>query len=160
MTNQLLLTASTLNGNDVKNAHSLGIDRALMVQEKILVIDDDVPSCAVLKLAMEAMGHEVFLAISGEAALDAIQSFIPDVVLCDINMPGIKGYEVCIQMKTDPRLDKTLFIAQTGLSSAESTQLSIQAGFKYHLVKPIDINALLELVFFEKMNHLAIVGRY
>jgi len=43
-----------------------------MVQEKILVIDDDVPSCTVLKLAMEAMGHEVMLAISGEAALDAI----------------------------------------------------------------------------------------
>jgi len=129
-----------------------------MVQEKILVVDDDLPSGTVLKWAMEAMGHEVRLADSGEAALDAIQSFIPDVVLCDINMPGITGYEVCKRMKMDPHLRKTLFVAQTGLSTEESKQLSIQAGFKYHLVKPIDINGLLELVFFEKMAHLVVAS--
>ena len=62
-----------------------------------------------------------------------------------------------ILAKAPPRF--ALF-GQTGPSSAESKQLSIQAGFKYHLVKPIDINALFELVFFKKMNHLAVIERY
>jgi CheY-like chemotaxis protein len=122
------------------------------MREKVLVIDDDVQSGTVLKCAMEAMGHEVHLAFCGEDALEDIQTYVPDVVLCDINMPGITGYEVCKKMKIDSRLRETLFVAQTGLDSAVSKERSTQAGFKYHLVKPIDINALLELVFLEKMQ--------
>ena len=117
---------------------------------EILVVDDDLPSGKVLKCAMEAAGHEVCLAIDGESALAQINDFIPEVVLCDINMPGIQGYEVCDRMKADPRLSQTIFIAQTGLASSESKLLSSQAGFQHHLVKPIDINELLELVFIER----------
>ena len=122
------------------------------MRERVLVIDDDLPAGEVLKMAMEAMNHEVRLAMDGESALKAIRNFVPDVVLCDINMPGITGYEVCKKMKEDPRLQETLFVAQTGLSSNQSKQLSNQAGFKHHLVKPIDINALLELVYLEQMG--------
>ena len=122
------------------------------MHEKVLVIDDHFDSGQTLKWAMEAMGHEVRFATNGEEALAETASFIPDVVLCDINMPRMKGYEVCERMQRDPRLKHTLFVAQTGLSSSESKTLSTKAGFKYHLVKPIDINELLELVFMEKMR--------
>jgi CheY-like chemotaxis protein len=128
------------------------------MRTKVLVIDDDLPSGDVLKWAMEAMGHEVHLALGGADAFKEILSFVPDVVLCDITMPGMNGYEVCERMKANPRLSRTLFIAQTGLDSAASKQRSFQAGFNYHLVKPIDINALLELVFLEKMHHLQECG--
>ena len=120
--------------------------------KKILVIDDNEDAGMTLKWAMKAMGHEVYLALNGKSALEMVQQFVPDVVLCDINMPNMLGYDVCKKMKADPRLCDTLFIAQTGLDSMESKQLSRQAGFSYHMVKPVDVNALLELVFFEKMQ--------
>ena len=116
---------------------------------KVLVIDDNVPSAETLMWAMEAMGNEVQCAYNGAEALKKVRNFVPDVVLCDINMPKIQGYEVCMKMKADPRLADTLFIAQTGLDSARSRELTKLAGFKHHLVKPIDINELFELVALE-----------
>jgi CheY-like chemotaxis protein len=120
---------------------------------KVLVVDDDLPSGQTMMWAMQAMGQEVRMVQDGRSALHAIQTFVPDVVLCDINMPGMLGYEVCRKMKGDPRLKHTLFIAQTGLDSARSRELSRQAGFQYHLVKPIDINALLEIVYLENKKN-------
>ena len=102
--------------------------------------------------AMEAMGHDVRLVQDGYSALYEIREFVPDVVLCDIQMPGMLGYEVCKKMKTDIRLKTTLFIAQTGLDSPKSKQKSFKADFNHHLVKPVDINALLELVYLERQK--------
>ena len=116
---------------------------------KVLVIDDNIPSAETLKWMMEAAGHEVRMATNGVTALSRIHDFIPDVVLSDISMPKLDGYELCKVMKKDVRLRNTLFIAQSGLSSEHAKRLSAQAGFKYHLVKPVDPNQLLELVFAE-----------
>jgi CheY-like chemotaxis protein len=120
------------------------------MKTKVLVIDDYLPSGQTLKWVMESAGHEVRLATNGVTALSKIVDFVPDVVLCDINMPKLDGYETCKRMKQDARLKDTLFIAQTGLSSANSKRLSAKAGFKHHLIKPVDVNLLLELVFMEK----------
>ena len=118
--------------------------------EKVLVVDDDLPSGKTMMWAMQAMGHEVHVVQDGCSALYEIQQFIPDVVLCDIQMPGMLGYEVCEKMKADARLRDTLFIAQTGLSSEQSRERSRKAGFHHHMVKPIDINELLEVVYLER----------
>lgn len=122
------------------------------MKTKVLVIDDNMPSAQILKWMMEAAGHEVCIATNGVTALSKIRDFVPDVVLSDINMPKLDGYETCKRMKEDRRLKHTVFIAQTGLSSKRAQQLSSQAGFKHHLVKPIDPNLLLELVFTETIN--------
>lgn len=119
------------------------------MQGKILVIDDDFASGQTMLWAMEAMGHRVRVVQDGYSALYEVRQFIPDVVLCDIKMPGMTGYEVCKRMKEDPRLKNTLFIAQTGLTSEQCKQRSMEAGFDHHMIKPVDVNALLELVFLE-----------
>ena len=122
------------------------------MKEKILIIDDNIDAADILKIAMLAMGHETKIAYNGAAALKMIRDFVPDVVLCDINMPHIQGYEVCMKMHEDPRLARTLFIAQTGLDSDRAKELTALAGFKYHLVKPVDINQLLEII---TLDHFA-----
>jgi len=119
------------------------------MRRKILVIDDDLASGQTMMWAMEAMGHDVRVVQDGYSGLYEIRQFVPDVVLCDIRMPGMNGYEVCKKMKADPRLTETLFIAQTALTSPRSKQQSAASGFAYHLVKPVDLNALLQLVYLE-----------
>ena len=118
--------------------------------DRILIIDDDFPSGQTLMWAMEASGYKVCLALSAESALYELDTYHPDVVLCDINMPGIKGYEVCQKMRADERFKDTLFIAQTGYGSAESKQLSADAGFHYHFVKPVDLETLGEVIKTER----------
>lgn len=126
------------------------------MHEKVLVVDDDLPSGKTMMWAMEAMGHEVRLVQDAQSALDVIRSFTPDIVLCDIRMPGMQGYELCERMKGNPFLKDTLFIAQTGLASPQSRRRALSAGFDHHMVKPIDINALLELVYLERARKNAI----
>ena len=120
------------------------------MKANVLVIDDNYDSAKTLQWVMEAAGHNVCLATNGVTALSQLNDFIPDIVLCDINMPKLDGYETCERMKKDARLKDTLFIAQTGLSSANSKRLSAKAGFHYHFVKPVDINELLELVYLKR----------
>lgn len=116
------------------------------MREKILVIDDDLPSGQALMWALEAKGHEVYLFQDGTHALNKTKKFVPTVVLCDICMPEMMGYEVCKKMKADWRLRNTLFIAQTGIDSDSGIQRAFDSGFDFHIVKPIDINALLKLI--------------
>ena len=124
---------------------------------KVLVIDDNIPSGRTLKWLMEAAGHEVCLATNGVTALGQLSDFIPDIVLSDISMPKLDGYETCKLMRQDARLKNTVFIAQTGLSSDHARRLSSQAGFKYHFVKPVDPNLLLEVVFAETNSDSSLI---
>lgn len=116
------------------------------MRENIFVIDDDLPSGQAMMWALEAKGHEVYLFQDGARAINKIKKFVPSVVLCDICMPEMMGYEVCKKMKKGRRLKNTLFIAQTGIDSAVGIQRAFDSGFDCHMVKPIDINALLELI--------------
>lgn len=114
--------------------------------QKILVIDDNVPSADTLMWALQAMGHDVRVAYNGVVALEKIIDFVPDVVLCDITMPRFNGYDICRRMRADARLAHTLFIAQTGLSSPQVSKLTADAGYHHHLVKPIDLKTLQMLM--------------
>jgi CheY-like chemotaxis protein len=114
---------------------------------KILYIDDDVGSGKMINWAMERLGHTVRIATDGASALRMIDDYIPNIVVCDITMPGLDGYQVCKAMKANPSLANTLFIAQTGWHTKERKKLSKQAGFDHHLVKPVDVNALLQILF-------------
>ena len=72
--------------------------------------------------------------------------FLPEIVLLDIGLPGMNGYEVARQFRADHRFDNTLLVAVTGYGSPEDRLLSHQAGFNAHLVKPVDLDALQQLL--------------
>ena len=113
---------------------------------KILIVDDNEGSAKTLGWMMELLEHEVKLAHDGKSCLEAAASFRPDVVLLDIGLPGMSGYEVCSAMRDDSAYKDTVFIAQTGWGQSEHQQRSKEAGFHYHLVKPIKMDELQNLI--------------
>jgi two-component system CheB/CheR fusion protein len=115
-------------------------------RRRILVVDDNPDGAEMLALLLENEGHEVRAAHNGAAALDLAASYRPDMVLLDIGMPGMDGYEVARRLKQEPTLSRTMLIALTGYGQEEDVQKSRNAGFDYHLVKPLDLEALRRLL--------------
>ena len=86
------------------------------------------------------------MANEGKAALEIAQEFRPDVVLLDIGLPGMNGFEVAHGLRSQPESRDALLIALTGYGEAESRSRSAQAGFDFHMVKPADVNLLLSML--------------
>lgn len=122
------------------------------MSKKILIIDDYADSGKTLMMAMKKLGHEVQWVKDGPSALNKISAFVPDIVLCDICMPGMLGYDVCRKMKADPRLKDTMFIAQTGIDSDSGKQRAQDAGFDHHMIKPVDLTELASLIAAERSS--------
>ena len=108
----------------------------------VLIVDDYRPMAEMLALVMEMKGYTVEWTCKPWDVFKILERFIPDVVLCDIEMPGMSGTELCSHLRSDPRLKETVFIAETGLDQFEAKKLISEAGFDYHVVKPIDIGLL------------------
>lgn len=113
---------------------------------RILVVDDNADAAELLAMALEMDGHEVSTAHSGAAALDAIAAYRPDAVLLDIGMPGMDGYEVARRLRQEPALCQVTLVALTGYGQDEDRERTRSAGFDYHLVKPVDMDALREVL--------------
>ncbi len=113
---------------------------------RILVVDDLMASAETLMTLLEMEGFEVKVANEGRSALQIAQDFRPDVVLLDIGLPGMNGFEVAHQLRNQPASRDALLIALTGYGEAESRTRSAQAGFDYHMVKPADVNLLLSMI--------------
>ncbi len=113
---------------------------------RVLVVDDLVASAETLMALLEMEGYEVQLAHEGVTALKIAEAFKPDVVLLDIGLPGMNGFEVAIRMRNLPGSRDALLIALTGYGEAESRSRSEQAGFDFHMVKPADVNLLLTML--------------
>ena len=113
---------------------------------RILVVDDLMASAETLMTLLEMEGFEVKVANEGHSALKIAQDFRPDVVLLDIGLPGMNGFEVAHQLRSQPSSRDALLIALTGYGEAESRTRSAQAGFDFHMVKPADLNLLLSMI--------------
>ncbi|MCM2253400.1 MAG: response regulator [Ramlibacter sp.] len=113
---------------------------------RILVVDDLLASAETLMTLLEMEGFEVRIANEGMAALKIAEDFRPDVVLLDIGLPGMNGFEVAHRLRTLPGSREALLIALTGYGEAESRSRSAQAGFDFHMVKPADVNLLLSML--------------
>jgi len=113
---------------------------------RVLVVDDSHVLAETLGWMIELMGHDIQLAHNGADALSAGRSFRPDVVLLDIGLSGMNGYEVCQKMRADPAFKQCTIIAQTGWNTPEHLQRAKEAGFDHHLVKPIPIDVLAQLL--------------
>ena len=99
-----------------------------------------------LALVLERMGHEVELAHDGRSALDAAQRRVPEIVLLDLDLPRLDGYEVVERLRGDARFRRLRIVALTGLGRERDRARTREAGFDEHLVKPVDPDRLRELV--------------
>jgi CheY-like chemotaxis protein len=108
----------------------------------VLLVDDNRDSAESLAQLLRLFGHEIWQAYSGREALAAARSRHPDLVLLDIGMPDISGYEVARQIRAEPALAGATLVALTGYGAEEDRRRSFAAGFDAHLVKPIDFEAL------------------
>ncbi len=113
---------------------------------RILVVDDNRDSAESLALLLKYMGHETHIALDGAQAVASAASVRPDVVLLDLGMPRVNGYDACRQIRAESWSQGMLLIAQTGWGQDEDRRRTEEAGFDGHLVKPIDPDALLALV--------------
>jgi signal transduction histidine kinase len=113
---------------------------------KVLVVDDNISSAETTGQILSMVGHQVTLAHNGAAALESARKIFPDVIILDIGMPGMNGYEVCRELRRDPAFAKTKLIAQTGWGQERDRQLTREAGFDHHLIKPVNFKELARLL--------------
>ncbi|MFO1431875.1 MAG: ATP-binding protein [Candidatus Competibacteraceae bacterium] len=113
---------------------------------RILVVDDNVDVAESMAVLLELEGHQVRTVYTAHAALEAARTFRPDVVLLDIGLPGMDGYEVARRLRASPATRHVLLIALTGYGREEDRARSKAAGFDRHLVKPVEPEALNALI--------------
>ena len=132
----------------VKAALPVAPKEATVTRRRILVIEDSVDAVKSTRLLLELQGHIVQVAYSGVRGLTVAQTFKPEVILLDIGLPGMDGYEVARRLRDQPDTKKTLLIALSGYGQAEDLRKSKEAGFDHHLVKPADTSQLQALISF------------
>ncbi len=103
---------------------------------RVLVVDDNVDTVLSFSVLLKALGHDVRLAHDGPSAVQAANEYRPDVVLLDIGLPGLNGYEVAKRIRQNPMLTNVVLVALTGYGQDSDRQSSLEAGFNHHLVKP------------------------
>jgi two-component system, chemotaxis family, CheB/CheR fusion protein len=113
---------------------------------RILVVDDNVDALESSAALLRIDGHDVQTARDGPTALRCVQEFSPDVVLLDIGLPEMDGYEVARRIRSMPGQHDTLLIAHSGYGEEEHLQRATQSGFDHHLIKPADLSQLSALV--------------
>jgi PAS domain S-box-containing protein len=113
---------------------------------RILVVDDNEDSAEVTAILLKLEGHEVTVANSGPAAIAQIPKVRPDILLLDIGLPEMDGYELARHLRNLPETRDAVFIALTGYGRSDDRQNSKNAGYDHHLVKPIEPEELLALI--------------
>jgi CheY-like chemotaxis protein len=113
---------------------------------RVLVVDDNVDAAESLAMLVGLQGHEVRVAHDGYSALEQVTDFRADVVLLDIGLVGLDGYEVARRLRRQSSAENLLLIAVTGYGRPEDRFRSREAGFDYHLVKPVDPDRLCRLL--------------
>jgi signal transduction histidine kinase/CheY-like chemotaxis protein len=113
---------------------------------RILVVEDNPDVAATMRDFLELSGHEVELASSGTDGVQAARAFHPEVVLCDLGLPGMDGFAVAAELRRDPETASAQLIAVTGYGRDEDRRRSKEAGFDLHLTKPVDPAKLRQLL--------------
>lgn len=115
-------------------------------QLRILVVEDNRDTADSLSLLLRLCGHEVAVAYTAPSGLEAAKAWQPDVVICDIGLPGLDGYEVVRQLRQDQATAQARMIAITGYGGHDYRERSQAAGFDAHLTKPADPDLLQQLL--------------
>ena len=119
-----------------------------MIQPKlrILVVDDDLDNVQSIATAIKSMGHDARYAITGGAAVDVAKRYKPNVVVLDLALPDMRGDDLARQLRTEPGLERTTFVAVSGSSSDQSRQRALDAGCAQVYSKPLVPKALEDLL--------------
>jgi len=120
--------------------------RRTVAPMKVLIVDDNVDSAQTSLWMLDLIGHKATVAHEGMSALEIAHDLQPDVVLLDIGMPGMDGYEVCRQLRQMPEMKNKTVIAQTGWGQESDRQKAFAAGFDHHITKPVSLDLLTQLL--------------
>ena len=113
---------------------------------RILVVEDNPDAAESMQMMLELFGHEVRVATTGPDGVTAARSYRPDVILCDLGLPGLSGFEVARILRDDPALAGITLVAVSGYGEKEDHRKALEAGFDKALVKPVDPGVLRELL--------------
>jgi signal transduction histidine kinase/CheY-like chemotaxis protein len=113
---------------------------------RILIVDDNLDSAQSLAEVLKMTGNDTFVAHDGEEAVEAAERQRPDVILLDIGLPRLNGFDACRRIRANPWAENILIIALTGWGQEEDRRKSAEAGFDGHLVKPVDMAELMKLL--------------
>ena len=113
---------------------------------RVLVVDDLPEAAESMQALLSTLGYEVYMAFNGAAAIVKAGACKPHVMLVDIGMPGLNGYDVARQLRSLPGSDATLLVAVSGYCSEDDLRESSQAGFDFHLAKPVSAEQILEIL--------------
>jgi CheY-like chemotaxis protein len=113
---------------------------------RILVVDNDADVANTTAMVLKLRGHQVHVAYGGEQALADAPGLGAQLILLDIGMPGLNGYEVCRRLRAHPATSDTMIVAVTAWGHEEDRKRSEKAGFDSHFVKPIDARLLDDLL--------------
>jgi two-component system CheB/CheR fusion protein len=130
----------------VASASSRIVSERRLPRRRILVVDDNRDAADSLAMLLEHLAAEVRVANDGSAALDAIRTFQPSVILLDIDMPKMNGYEVARRARSESSGRGAVIVALTGWGQEEDRRRSVDAGIDHHLVKPVDLDVLRDLL--------------
>ena len=138
----MLLRRVTANTTGGVSGLSGGERRPRAAGRRVLVVDDNRDAADSLRLLLDLYGYETAVAYSGPDGVQAAERWQPDVVLCDIGLPGLDGYGVARRLRGNPATAKARLIAMTASGQDEDRRRSREAGFEQHLVKPVGPDAL------------------
>jgi CheY-like chemotaxis protein len=141
--------APALAGSVVRDASAAAADASASPRRKFLVVDDNRDAADSLAMLLQLRGAEVQVAYDGPAALDAARASRPDIVLLDLGMPVMDGFEIAARIRADRELEGVLLVALTGWGQPEHQRATAEAGFDRHLVKPVDLGELGALLTLE-----------
>lgn len=113
---------------------------------RVLLVDDNIDTVLSFSMLLKASGHNVRSASDGIEAVKAAYDFRPDVMLLDIGLPGLNGYEVAKRLRQQPIFKDLVLVALTGYGQDADRQISKQAGFDHHLVKPARIEQVQQIL--------------
>ena len=124
-------------------------------QRRVLIADDHKDSATSFARLLEILGNSVRIARDGEEALAIAEQFHPHVILLDIGMPKMNGYQACRLIRAQPWARDVVIVALTGWGQESDRKRSCEAGFDHHLVKPVDLDALEAVLSSERDAGLA-----
>ena len=113
---------------------------------KVLIVDDNVDAAQMLAVFLESLGHEILIEYEAIRGLERARAESPDVCLLDIGLPEMDGHELAQRLRQQPQTNGAVLIAVTGYGQEEDRNKSLASGFDHHLVKPVDLARISELL--------------
>jgi signal transduction histidine kinase/ActR/RegA family two-component response regulator len=142
----LWLPRELVDESRIERRRSPRVDVSSVKKLKIMAVDDNADAAFTLANLLVALGHDVIVANGGHEAFNRSKAAAPDVFILDIGLPDMDGNELARTLRAQPETSDAVLIALTGYGQAEDLERTRAAGFSYHLVKPVDVDRLTELL--------------